>query len=76
MGLGSCWVGFGSMVTDNDEVKRILNLGDDETIFGPILLGCAQGYPERPRKKEFRVKVGLDRLSIRGVWPRERRPSL
>ncbi len=56
MGLGSCWVGFGSMVTDNDEVKRILNLGDDETIFGPILLGYAQGYPERPRKKELRVK--------------------
>ena len=52
IGLGSCWVGFGSMVTDDDEVKKILDLKDDETIFGPILLGYPEGYPERPPKKE------------------------
>jgi nitroreductase len=56
MGLGSCWVGFGSMVTEDEEVKRLLELRDDETIFGPILLGYSEGYPERPTKKEPAVK--------------------
>jgi len=56
LGLGSCWVGFGSMVTDDEEVKQILDLRDDETIFGPILLGYSEGYPERPQKKEPAVR--------------------
>jgi nitroreductase len=56
IGLGSCWVGFGSMVTDDDEVKKILDLKDDETIFGPILLGYPEGYPERPPKREPSIK--------------------
>lgn len=56
MGLGSCWVGFGSMVADDEEVRRILDLGEDETIFGPILLGYPGDYPDRPAKKEPLVK--------------------
>jgi nitroreductase len=56
MGLGSCWVGLGSMVTDDEEVKGLLDLTDGETIFGPILLGYPEGYPERPQKKVPEVK--------------------
>lgn len=56
MGLGSCWVGFGAMVTDDEEVRKVLDLREDETIFGPILLGYPQGYPERPHKKAPEVK--------------------
>jgi len=56
IGIGSCWVGFGSMVTEDEEVKMILELKDDETIFGPLLLGYPEGYPERPQKKEPAVK--------------------
>jgi nitroreductase len=56
MGLGSCWVGFGSMVTEDEEVKRLLELREEEMIFGPILLGYPEGYPERPPKKEPTVK--------------------
>lgn len=41
-GLGSCYVGFGAMVTDNPEVVQTLELTDDERIYGPILLG----YPK------------------------------
>ncbi len=52
LGIGSCWVGFGSMVTDDEEIKRILELRDDEKIYGPILLGYPEGYPEKPQKKE------------------------
>jgi nitroreductase len=42
LGLGSCYVGFGAMVTGNSEVVQALELSDDEQIFGPILLG----YPK------------------------------
>ena len=56
LGIGSCWVGFGAMVTDDAEVRKLLELKEDETIFGPILLGYATEHPERPPKKEPVVK--------------------
>ncbi|MBI3593241.1 MAG: nitroreductase family protein [Nitrospirae bacterium] len=56
LGLGSCWVGFGAMVTDDAEVRNVLELKDDEKIFGPILLGYPKGYPEPPEKKASVVK--------------------
>jgi nitroreductase len=56
LGLGSCWVGFGAVVTENDEVRNLLELQKDERIFGPILLGYPEVYPERPPKREPQVK--------------------
>jgi nitroreductase len=56
LGLGSCWVGFGAMVTEDEEIKKLLDLKDEETIFGPILLGYPEKYPERPPKKDPSVK--------------------
>ncbi|HMK56126.1 MAG TPA: nitroreductase family protein [Dissulfurispiraceae bacterium] len=56
LGIGSCWVGFGSMVTDDAEVRKMLELKDDETIFGPILLGYAASHPDRPPKKDPVIK--------------------
>ncbi|NTU41682.1 MAG: nitroreductase family protein [Nitrospirales bacterium] len=56
LGLGSCWVGFGSMVTEDEEVRAVLELKEDETIYGPILLGYPTVQPERPQKKEPLVK--------------------
>jgi len=56
LGLGSCWVGFGAMVREDNEVRNVLELQDDERIFGPILLGYPKVYPERPPKKEPQVK--------------------
>jgi hypothetical protein len=44
------------MVTDDPEVKNILDLKEGEKIFGPILLGYPKGYPERPPKKEPMIK--------------------
>ncbi len=55
-GLGSCWVGFGSMVTDDPEVCRLLELGEGDEIFGPILLGYPKNIPPRPPKKGPKVK--------------------
>ena len=51
LGLGSCWVGFGSMVTDDAGIIKILELRDEEKIFGPIVIGYPKGYPEPPSKK-------------------------
>jgi nitroreductase len=56
LGIGSCWVGFGAMVTEDPEVRNILELKDDEAIFGPILLGYPKGETKRPQKKEPKVK--------------------
>jgi nitroreductase len=56
LGLGSCWVGFGAMVTEDAGVRNILELQENEKIFGPILLGYPKDYPARPPKREPQVK--------------------
>lgn len=56
MGLGSCWVAFGSLITDSDELKQALDLKEDEKIFGPIIIGYPKGVTEPPEKKPARVK--------------------
>ena len=65
-GLGSCYVGFGAMVTGNADVVQALELTDDERIYGPILLGYPKVDPSAsavsalssiaPKKKEARIK--------------------
>ena len=57
LGLGSCYVGFGSMVTGNDEIVKKLELADDEKIYGPILFG----YPKD--KSNSKVAKGLAHLA-------------
>ncbi|MHA1909440.1 MAG: nitroreductase family protein [Candidatus Thorarchaeota archaeon] len=61
LGLGSCYVGFGAMVTHNEEISQILELQENEKIFGPIILG----YPKeesnqiasiRQKKKKPMIK--------------------
>ena len=42
LGLGSCYDGFGAMVTHNANVVKTLELKEGERIYGPILLG----YPK------------------------------
>ncbi len=56
LGLGSCWVGFGAMVIEDPEARKLLELGDGESIFGPILLGYSKGDTNRPPKKDPKVK--------------------
>ncbi len=65
LGLGSCYVGFGSMVTGNDEVVKTLGLADDEKIYGPILLG----YPKD--KSNSTVAKGLAHLA-----PNKKEPKI
>ena len=60
-GLGSCYVGFGAMVTGDADVVQALELTDDERIFGPIVFGYPKDGPSaldsiRPKKKEPKIK--------------------
>ena len=51
-GLGSCYVGFGSMVKSNADVVKVLDLKVKERIYGPIVLG----YPKvNPSEKQVRI---------------------
>ena len=45
LGLGSCYVGFGMMVTGNPEIVQALELTENERIYGPILLGYPKDDP-------------------------------
>jgi nitroreductase len=56
LGLGSCYVGFGAMVTHNPDVVQTLGLKDGERIYGPITLG----YPkENPSERQVRTFAEL-----------------
>lgn len=56
LGLGICYVGFGAMVTDNEEIRKILEFKDDEQIH-PIVLGYPkEDLPRRPPKKKPQIK--------------------
>jgi len=57
MGIGSCWVLFGQLVIDDPDVKKMLELKDDEKVYGPILFGYPKGdFPQSPPKKDPVVK--------------------
>jgi nitroreductase len=66
LGLGSCYVGFGSLVQSNADVVEALELTDDERIYGPVILGYPKADPSenqasalaelRPIKKEPDIK--------------------
>ena len=45
LGLGSCYVGFGSMIKGNADVVQALELKDDEAIYGPVLIGYPRADP-------------------------------
>ena len=56
LGLGSCWVYFGSLVTDDEEIRRALELKEGERIFGPIVIGYPESIPEPPQKRPPEIK--------------------
>jgi nitroreductase len=45
LGLGTCYVGFGSMVKGDVDIVKALDLKDDEAIYGPIVLGYPKANP-------------------------------
>jgi nitroreductase len=51
LGLGSCWVQFGSLITDSKEITEALGIREGEKIFGPIVVGYPREAPEAPQKR-------------------------
>ena len=57
MGIGSCWVLFGQLVTDDAEIRSMLELKEGEKVYGPIIFGYPKGdFPKAPPKKGPAVK--------------------
>jgi nitroreductase len=60
LGLGSCYVGFGSLVKGDADIVQTLELMDNERIYGPIVLGYPKDIPEAramlSEKEEPKVK--------------------
>jgi nitroreductase len=60
LGLGSCYVGFGSLVKRNAEIVQALELTENEQIFGPIVLGYPKDISEAhamlSKKEEPKIK--------------------
>ena len=56
LGLGTCWVKLGSLITDNPGIVNALELTEGETIFGPILIGYPTEQPKAPAKREPVIK--------------------
>ncbi|MFX0212195.1 MAG: nitroreductase family protein [Candidatus Hodarchaeota archaeon] len=66
LGLGSCYVGFGSIVKQDASVVQALELKDGERIYGPIVIGYPKVDPSesqvstlaelRQKKKEPIIK--------------------
>jgi nitroreductase len=51
LGLGSCWVQFGSLITESEEITEALGIREGEKIFGPIVVGYPGEAPEAPQKR-------------------------
>jgi nitroreductase len=56
LGLGSCCVGFGARVTDDEVIVEALELKENEKIYGPIVVGYPEIVPQPPPKKPPVVK--------------------
>ena len=52
-GLGSCYDGFGAMVTHNPDVVQALGIKEGERIYGPILLGYPKANPSESQVRTF-----------------------
>jgi nitroreductase len=58
LGIGSCWVYFGQLPLNDQEVRNNLEMQEGEKIYGPILLGYPKGgdFPPSPKKKKPLIK--------------------
>jgi nitroreductase len=56
--IGSCWVYFGQLAIDDQEVRNALEMQEGEKVYGPILLGYPKKgeFPAPPQKKKAVIK--------------------
>lgn len=56
LGLGSCYVGFGASVSEDEGIVAALEIKQGERIYGPIVVGYPTGDTEPPEKRPPVVK--------------------
>ena len=57
LGLGACWVG----AFDEDEIFRILNLAEEKSVQGVVVIGYADEQPEPPPKYRIEHMVYFEK---------------
>jgi nitroreductase len=57
LGVGSCWVHIGQLVTTDPDVRTTLEIVEGEKVYGPIIFGYPKdGFPEPGNKASLPVK--------------------
>jgi hypothetical protein len=56
LGIGSCYVGWGSLILDEPELVGLLELKGNDSLAGPIVMGFVDKTPDTPSRDEPRVK--------------------
>jgi nitroreductase len=57
LGIGSCWVHIGQLVTADPDVRLSLEIVEGEKVFGPIIFGYPKdGFPDHGNKASLPVK--------------------
>lgn len=55
MGLGSCFIGFATMLTGDMEVMRSLGIKDSQKIYCPLVFGYPKEWPH-PKSREAKIQ--------------------
>lgn len=57
MEIGSCWVYFGQLIVDEPEIIQMLQIKENEKVYGPIILGYPKGEfpPAMAPKKAAKI---------------------
>lgn len=54
--LNSCYVYFGQLALNTPEIKELIKIGEDEAVYGPVLIGHgAKSDPYIPNKKTTQI---------------------
>ncbi len=52
LGIGSCWVGGGTVIQQSEELTALLQIPVNYKIVAPIIMGYPRGAPPTPKKRE------------------------
>ncbi|WP_179293732.1 nitroreductase family protein [Candidatus Methanoperedens nitratireducens] len=52
LGIGSCWVGGGTVIQQSEELTALLQIPVNYKIVAPIILGYPRSAPPTPKKRE------------------------
>jgi len=56
LGIGSCWIGSASVVNENPDLMRRLNVPEGYDLVAPVIFGYPASVPEKPGRREPDIK--------------------